>query len=197
MRFKRLTWLVMTQCCLLAALNAAAVAHQKSLKALFRELQEEATTDAAFRQFSERSPDDRAVIRFLSRNLPAVLNAAPKIPKIYLNNVQLAGNFRIVSAIPGLIAEITCTSEGGSTLSSRSNLTSSLCAHALVQIGDPAVPALTEILTGPDRVKRLLASRALALIGSPRSLAVLRDYLAHDPDPDLKSEIEYAVSHPK
>lgn len=192
MRFTRLSLFVAAVCCLLAALSA--VAQQRSLKVLFRELQEDSKTDEAFRQISQRSPEDRAVKRFLTRNLPRILNAPPKSYETYLNNVLLAGNFRIASAIPGLIGEITCASLAGSTLTERHNLTALPCARALVQIGDPAVPALTETLSGPDSRKHWLAYRALALMNSPRSLTALRNYLAQNPDPALKSEIENDLS---
>jgi hypothetical protein len=193
MRFDRVTRIVAILCCVLAAFGAPAVARQKSLKALFADLQEDQSTDEALRQFLKRSPNDPAVKRFLSRNLPQVLAAPPKSYENYINSIQLAGTFRVEATIPALIGEINCASAAGSTLHSNYVLDSLPCAKALFQIGDPAIPALSKVLADRSSKNAWLAYRALALIDSPRSLGVLRDYLAHDPNPEPKPEIEDAL----
>jgi HEAT repeat protein len=189
-RPKRLGFFLLALFGLFVAPAGAVPGPHKSLKVLFNELQEDATTDNALRQFLQRSPNDLGVKKFLSQHLPPVLDQPPKSYETYVNSVQLAGNFKIAAAIPALIKVITGASINGSTLAERERLDSFPCAKALVQIGEPSIPALSEALDGPSSEKHWFAYRALYLIGSPAAISALRDHVNREPDPTLKSEIE-------
>lgn len=79
-------------------------------------------------------------------------------------------------AIPDLIA----------ALGSQDYLLSNLAGDALIAIGSPAVPALLEIMQHGVQAARLVAIRALAMIGDHRSIPVLFEALS-----ETSAMIEY------
>jgi HEAT repeat protein len=73
-------------------------------------------------------------------------------------------------AIPALIA----------ALSSGDYLLSNLAGDALIAVGTPAVPALLEVMQDGVQASRLIAARALAMIGDHRSIPALFEALSED-----------------
>jgi HEAT repeat protein len=69
----------------------------------------------------------------------------------------------------------------------------SRAAYALVHIGPPAVPSLTEALNHPDASVRLGAVGALGKIGDPQAISALVDALG-DRSPDVRQEAISALS---
>ncbi len=80
-----------------------------------------------------------------------------------------------------------------STLGQRAQLEDLPAARALIQIGDPAVPTLVEILQNHDVRDRATAAIALDPIGSKSAVAALRDQLGHESDPIIKIYITKAL----
>lgn len=74
-------------------------------------------------------------------------------------------------------------------LSDEDQLAAALAADALIEIGEPAVEALLEVMASASQAARLKAVRALALIGDQRSIPVL--FAALDEDSAL---LEYWAS---
>ena len=62
---------------------------------------------------------------------------------------------------------------------------------ALVQIGDPAIPALRDLL---EQNGQWRAAYALNLIGSPKAKAALREHATHEPDESMVQFINKATS---
>ena len=65
-------------------------------------------------------------------------------------------------------------------LSDEDQLFAALAADALVEVGEPAVPALLEVMASGIQAARLKAVRALALIGDQRSIPALFAALDED-----------------
>lgn len=65
-------------------------------------------------------------------------------------------------------------------LKSKDVLLPSLAADALIAIGSPAVPDLLEVMQSAPQPVRLIAVRALAMIGDHRSIPVLFEALSED-----------------
>lgn len=165
-----------------------------SVPGLFKQLQSEETTDQATAQFLKRGPSDTDAKNYLAKRLPAIISEEPKSHYVWLNSVRLAGAFRITEAIPPLTKWINAATEDtGGTPAENNRLDPFPCAKALVQIGDPAVPALTETLEKGDSHHRWFAYRALFLIGSARAISALRDHLSHESDRTFKLEIQKAL----
>jgi HEAT repeat protein len=67
-----------------------------------------------------------------------------------------------------------------SALSSGDYLLSNLAGDALIAVGTPAVPALLEVMQNGVQASRLVAARALAIIGDHRSIPALFEALSED-----------------
>jgi len=74
------------------------------------------------------------------------------------------------AAIPSLI----------SALGGVDSLMASLAADALIAIGEPAVPALLQVMREGNQGSRLEAARALATIGDERAIPLLLESLEED-----------------
>lgn len=80
------------------------------------------------------------------------------------------------------------------TLSSESGLINSPAGTALVQIGDPAIPALQETLEHGELHTRWDSARALVLVNSPKAKAALREHSLRESDQSLAAYLEKAAS---
>lgn len=113
----------------------------------------------------------------------------------WLNAVSLAGELKIVEAMPALAKWVSVRTGGGmTTLSSESGLINSPAGTALVQIGDPAIPALQETLEHGELHTRWDSARALVLVNSPKAKAALREHSLRESDQSLAAYLEKAAS---
>jgi HEAT repeat protein len=168
-----------------------------SVAQLFRQVESEETTDVATSKLLALAPTDPNARAYLTQHLPSVIAAKPTKRQVWLNCVRLAGAFHILETVPQLIKFISAATENApGTATSLNHLEGFPCAKALVQIGAPAIPQLTEALNKGDRRQKWFAYRCLYLIGSPEAITSLRNHLAHETDPDFKSEIERAIDTP-
>lgn len=167
---------------------------QVSIPHLFELLQSENTTAAATAKFLELGPGNADAKEYLAKRLPVVINEEPKNYSVWVNCVRLAGVFKLREAIPALVKAISAATFDGQTLGGNARLDTFPCAKALVKIGEPAVPSLVEVMEEDDWRRRWFAYRVLFLIGSPRSIDALRDHIGHEPNQDLKQEIQKALS---
>jgi hypothetical protein len=110
-----------------------------------------------------------------------------------MNEVRLAGAFKVTEAIPAPTKWIglPLSDSPGGTLSERVMLEPFPAGRALVQIGEPAVPTLTTVLA--DWRGRWAAYRALDMIGTPRAIEAVRAHIDHEPDQALKNEMRQAL----
>jgi hypothetical protein len=167
-----------------------------SVSKLFGKLQSEATTNQALGELLQIDPSNVAACRYLSAHLPALISQLPQdSPQVWLNAIKVAGAFRITEAIPALVKWIGVPASdlGGGSLSERAGLEPFAAGKALAQIGEPAVPALVNVLQKGTLRERIVASRALVKIHCPAAITALRDHLSHEQDQNLKLDIQRAV----
>jgi len=167
---------------------------------LYERLQSEGTTDESTSQFLELGRTNSGAREYLVRRLPTVIGEGPKPDRrrAWLNSVRLSGEFRIAEAVPSLtkcISANTGATSGG--LHATTRLLGFPCAEALIHIGDPAVPGLSEVLEKGKARDRWFAYRALFLIGSPAATSALRDHVNREQDKELKTEIQQALDERK
>lgn len=165
----------------------------KSPAHLFKQLKSEGTTDQATAELVSLGPENIGAKNYLARNLPAIIDQQPRSRNVWLNSVRLAGIFRLTEAVPALTKWINASLETGGTIAENNRLDPFPCARALVQIGEPAVPALIETLEKGDKHHRWFAYRVLFIIGSPRAIGALRGHLTRESDPSFKLEIQRAL----
>jgi hypothetical protein len=188
----------------LTAPEVAAVSAQgRSIADLFLKLKSNETAGSAARQLLSLSRSDPAVKEYLRRNLPPVIDAGPSHTAdrwpdpVWMNAVRLAGELKIEEAAPSLAKWISVRDSPIVSLSAESYLKDSPAGHALVQIGNPAIPAVQMALNRGNDDERWESSRALILIDTPQALAVLREHVTHETDDTLVSTINKAISHDK
>jgi hypothetical protein len=175
---------------------AKQISQPASVPELFKQLQSEHTTDEALQRFLELGPNNIQARKYLEQRLPSMISQEPKDhPRSWLNEVRLAGEFRITQATPALSKWIGLpvgTLTGG-TIAEAAGLDFFPAGKALVKIGEPAVPSLTKILATGSLREKWVAYRALYLIASPQSLNALRAQLKNETDAGLKREIKKAL----
>ena len=181
--------------CAIAVANACAVGQEPaSNETLFAQLQGDTTTDKALQQFLKRTAQSSDAQKYLAAHLPEQIFQGPQNNHalVWANEVYLAGAFHIQEAIPALVKWMDQPVGGpeGGTLSSLEHLLPFQAGRALAKIGEPAIPALSDVLkTGGSR-PRWVACRALNMIGTPRAIRALTDHLGQESDPELKTYIE-------
>lgn len=180
-------------CSLLAGEFGVHGQQSTSVPRLFEQLQSEATTDQANQEFLKLGPSNSDARKYLAAHLPSLISQKPEDhPHVWINAIRLAGAFRIVEAIPALAGWVglPASQSGMGTLAETERLDSHPAGKALVQIGEPAIPALLGVLNKGTTRERWVTYRALILIGSTGAITGLREHLSHESDPNLKMEIQ-------
>ena len=163
---------------------------------LLRELGSAQTTDRAAAQLLKRAQTEITTREYLAAHLPSMIQAGPQPPlAVWYNCVKLAGELRIAEAAPSLAKWVSIRmGSPANTLSEEAALKKSPAGTALVQIGDPAVPALEVTLRDGNLRDRWQAAYALNLIGTVKAKAALRDHLTSESDDSLRDFISRTVS---
>ncbi len=170
-------------------------AQQESMRHLFEQIRVEATTKDATEQFLKIRPDDAEARKYLAVHLPPLIKEDPKErPHAWMNEVRLAGAFKVTDAIQALTKwiDLPLSDSPGGTLSERVMLEPFPAGRTLVEIGEPSVPTLTAVLQRADWRERWVAYRALDMIGTASATEALGDHLDHEPDEALKNEMRHA-----
>jgi hypothetical protein len=179
----------------------------KAVEDLFQKLQSPMTTDGASDRLEKMAETDASARAYLVHNLPALIdhgpryyqpppNSALKYP-VWLNLVRLAKDLAIVETTPALAKWIGVTTSPITTLTTATDLEDSPAGQALIQIGDPSIPALQEVLAHGKTENRWDATYALRLINSPKARAALQEHIPHEADESLADFTKNALSRSK
>jgi hypothetical protein len=144
-------------------------------------------------QLLELGKSDPAARAYLVAHLPAFIGAGPQA-FAWVDAVRLAGDLKIVEAAPALAKFIGIPIGPAYTLGESAHLKDSPAGLALVEIGDPAVPALDAVLEHRNVNDRWEAAYALNLIGSTEAEAVLTKDAPHERDETLRDFIARATA---
>lgn len=165
-----------------------------SVVALFEQLQSPETTDAATSELLKRASADQQTRKYLVTHLPDLIEKGPRRIQIWNNAVRIAGDLRIVEAVPALAKWIGSeTGSGLITLGREARLENEPAAKALAQIGDPSVPALAQVLRGSGLRERWNALYSLKLIGSPSAKKAFQEHIGVESDPGVRDFMERAL----
>jgi hypothetical protein len=168
---------------------------------LLRQLGSSRTSAQAEKQLLKLGSSNAEARRYLSRNLPALIEADPKDPRPqkrtvmrpeWLYVVQVAGLLKIVEAAPALAKWIDYPPSPA--VLDEESVPERPAALALVQIGDPAIPTLQNVLAHGDTDERWQAAQVLDSIGSPKATAVLGQYAATGQDHALADFIKRVMA---
>jgi hypothetical protein len=169
-----------------------------TVSALFQQLADARTTDQARAQLLKLCKNSAGAREYLVLHLPAFLanGPNPNAPETWANGVRLAGDLKIAEAAPVLEKWVGLDFGTGTTdLTREENLENNLPAKALAQIGDPAVPALVAVFGRSDKGDRLLAVKALRIIGSPAARSALMKQVDQEPDSGLQRYIRKVLEN--
>jgi hypothetical protein len=191
----RKTILAAVLACCLSSVDARIVYCQETAKnaaVLLHELQSPQTTDQATVRLLELGKTDPRVRAYLASHLPRIIQRDPKYaPEPWTNAVRLAGTLKIPETARSLTKWISIDNVGdGTSLTEFMRLDTDPAGKALAQIGDPAIPALSEVLNKGNARERRDACLSLRLIGSPASKNVLVKHVRAERDPGLRKFLE-------
>ena len=136
-----------------------AVQGHQSVSRLFENLRSPDTTNDAVDRLEAQAGSDLGTKQYLAAHLPALIEAGPKYyhpstldsavqypGPVWLNAVMLARDLKLIEAAPALAKWISVKTSPITTLTTDAHLENSPAGKALVQIGEPAIPSLQEIL---------------------------------------------------
>jgi hypothetical protein len=150
------------------------------------------TNDEAAQKLLQLGYADPEARKYLAAHLPPEIAKGPNHVPQWRDEVRLAGELKMAEAAPALAKWISVGDDSG--VLSEPHPDDSPAVAALVQIGDPAIPALEKLLKRGTQTERWQAMYALDWIGSPKAKAALRDYVANGQDRELADFIRRAAS---
>jgi hypothetical protein len=153
--------------------------------------------------------NDSTARDFLAGNLPSLI--VDRLPPpdartgspVWLNAVRLAGQLKIVEAIPALTQALSRREmwggyddkyNGFATMSIDAKLVYDIVGRALADIGDPSVPVVTDLLSKGDFAERRRAMWILVNIDSVAARKAMRDHLPSESNPGLRGMIQRHIS---
>ena len=195
----------------LASPIIASAQQNQSASELFEKLRAPETSNDAADRLDALADRDPRVKHYLANHLPTLIEDGPQHYQppqpesamqypgpVWLNAVKLAKDQRIAQTAPSLCKWITVRNGGAMLgLSADASLENNPAGRELVQIGDPAVPSLKQLLAQGKLEERADAMYALTLIGSPNAKNALRDHVTHESDENLKARIEKFLANGK
>lgn len=164
---------------------------------LFGRLQSNSTTDNAAQELEVLGRSQSQTRDFLAAHLPAVIEKNPyDNPQQWTNAARLAGDLRIVGCIPALTKWIGVSDIGtvAFTLAETANLQTNHAAKALALIGDPSVPALSNVLKDGGQRERLFAVYTLDQIHTAKATEALRVQAQQENDPNMRKLLDRIVT---
>lgn len=193
---RAITLTLLVACCVCNAGAQLRPAPSQSVETLFAELRDPATSAEATRRLTLLGRERREAREYISEHLPAVIRDDPN-GEVRENAMELAGDLKIKTAVPVLASFLRYFSLAGRTdLGATMRLENDPAGRALVKIGQPAVPAVAEILEQGNRQARFRASRILLNIGTAAAIQALRNQIPEEKDPGVRGFITGYVKGP-
>jgi hypothetical protein len=169
---------------------------EEPVAAVFQRLNSPTDMHAAVEQLLNRGRSDPKVREYVALHLPPLIERGP-LQKDHLGPwielVRLAGGLKIAEASPALTKWLTIDNIGEVTTAGFMRLQNNPAGAALVQIGDPAIPAIVRVFDHGTLRERRYAVYALNLINSKGAKSALRERLNREPDKDLRDFIQKSL----
>jgi HEAT repeat protein len=191
----RVLSVLLLTCSALTSLRAFAQ-EPRDIRTLFAQLDQPNLTDRAAHRIYVTAIKDPEARQYVAKRLPQMIDR-PQTDKMWLNAVRLAGQLKITETIPALERAITRGPLGGpmnTTFGTQMRLDDDAVAKALSQIGDSAIPAVSNLLKSLDKKVRRRAVLILVNVGSPQARKILQEHLQRESDSQLKDLIERNLS---
>lgn len=186
-------------CLVLAALGTnLAIPTQQTpeIRNLLAQLNEPSTTNMAAHQILEVAVKDAAARQYIVQKLPEMINKQKPEDAVWQNAVLLAGQLKASEAIPSLVRAFSLGRVGGpmnTTFETQMRLDDDIVAKTFAEIGDPAIPAVRNLLAAEDKDTRRRAVLILRNMYSPAAHKALQERLPHETDQIIKELIETGI----
>jgi hypothetical protein len=147
------------------------------------------------KQILELARKDPRAREYVMQKLPDMIRGPES--EVWLLAIRLAGKLKAREAIPALqevMSRRPFPAETSLTFAGIMRLDNDIVAKTLSQIGDPAIPAVAELLRSGDVTMRYRAVLVLRNIGSPEARKALRNRLPRETDPEVKKVIQDGLS---
>lgn len=144
-------------------------------------------------KLGQSDPEGR---RAIAKRLPSWLakdppRDSPLPPRRWADGFKVAGELKIVEAVPAHQAHGHAT-HAESGLSSSYEFRNRAAVQALIEIGQPAVPAVVERLRHGDPLQRQASAYIPSKIGGDIAQQALKDVLPSETDPLVRRRIDEA-----
>jgi HEAT repeat protein len=158
---------------------------------LLQEIKAGANVDDSLKELSLLGQSSSDAKAYLASQLPAAI-ANKQNPSVWRAEVQLVGNLQLVAAIPQLVKlMITDTEDLAATGAYRfMTMANNPPARALIAIGNPAVPAVADLLKSESGITRSRAIRVLININTSDARNALSNHAGAETDPSLQRMIQ-------
>jgi hypothetical protein len=172
---------------------------------LYERLIQASETNTAAPEILEMARNDSTARDFLAEKLPSLIvdrlppRDARTTSPVWANAVRLAGQLKIVEAVPALTQALSKPEMCGGydirgcgvmTFGTEARLDHDIVGRALADIGDPCVPVVAEILSKGGSAERRRAMWVLTKINSAAAQKAMRDHLPSESDPRLRELIQ-------
>jgi hypothetical protein len=178
--------------------GAISPALDEPVSLVFQRLQSKSPEE--IRQASEdllrQGKSDPKAREYIVLHLPPMIERGPAQkdhPGSWITLVHLAGELKIAEAAPALAKWLTIDNIGEISTAGFMRLENNPAGAALVQIGDPAIPAVITVFDRGTLRERRNAVYVLNQINSPSAKRALREQLNREPDEDLRDFIRKSV----
>jgi hypothetical protein len=174
--------------------SAAAQQAEEPVAAVFQRLESPSPADIhpTAEQLLNRGRSDPKVREYIAAHLPPLIEKGPAEkdrPGQWIELVRLAGGLKIAEAAPVLTMWLSIDNIGEITTAGFMRLENNPAGAALVQIGDPAIPAVARVFDRGTLRERRYAVYILNQINSPNARGALRERLSREPDKELREFI--------
>jgi len=172
-----------------------------SIDALYDRLVQPSETNAAAPEIVKMASNDSGALNYLAGKLPMLISSnRPTSDPVWANAVRLAGQLKIVAAVPALgqalsrpavLGGYDSEATGAYTFTIGARLVYDVVGRALADIGDPSIPVVANLLSSGDIAARRRAFWILVNIDSPAALQAMRDHLPRESDSTIKDAIQH------
>lgn len=156
---------------------------------LFDQLRNGSTSSEAASKLIKLGREDRTVRQYISEHLPALIEASGG--DIKTNAIRIAASLKVETAVPALVAMLRYFSLAGRTdMGATMQMENDPAGKALVQIGEPSVGPVAQVLEQGNRQARWRAALILMSIGTPAAIRAVRSHISKENDPHLRPFME-------
>jgi HEAT repeat protein len=168
------------------------------LDAALAALQDKNSSNGATLFLLDHGKGDPAVKKYLAERLPTILDRykerADDMPNyVWGNEARIAGELQIVEAVPLLARRIDMLTSDRMGGGQGYNFIDHAANNALINIGQPAVRQVIDVLKHGNSLQREMAAHVLREIGSDAAWHALEEALPEEKDPKVRYRIDEAL----